>query len=459
MTFMILEKNLRFLIASLVFLAPATTLVVRGGTGYCFFLLFALALALAFTKRYRLDPKLLFKAFPLYTIGMLGFMVLLPAQQAIDGYYLPREFDGMSRLALSLPIFLLLVKVPVKSLKALGWGCAFGAIGAGLWALDSAIHMTASEVERLGNDYTNPIPYGNTALLLGFLSAMSIRWDDRHRGLAILVKLLGLVGGVYASYLSGTRGGWLAIPLFLVLCSLNFGWIRQKRHWLAAVAIAVIAMAALLATPNGRGRLMATQADLMRLEQGAPAADSSIGARLQLWRASLRLFEAHPALGVGKGKLKSSLQEMANAGEVSPLVVNQRAHSAFFSTIAELGSAGVLCLLLMYVGPLSLFSPLPKIAGPRYIDGCILRHRRFRLGYHLRLEYRRVYGRHEHRADRAPLGRATRHHHARPAHAAWQTGRGARRLTRATLSRARRARSEMAGAKRGTRRPDCCTAK
>lgn len=355
MTFMILEKNLRFLIASLVFLAPATTLVVRGGTGYCFFLLFALALALAFTKRYRLDSKLLFKAFPLYTIGMLGFMVLLPAQQAIDRYYLPREFDGMSRLALSLPIFLLLVKVPVKSLKALGWGCAFGAIGAGLWALDSAIHMTASEVERLGNDYTNPIPYGNTALLLGFLSAMSIRWDDRYRRLAIPVKLLGLVGGVYASYLSGTRGGWLAIPLFLVLCSLNFGWIRQKRHWLAAVAIAVIAMAALLATPNGRGRLMATQADLMRLEHGAPAADSSIGARLQLWRASLRLFEAHPAMGVGKGKLKSSLQEMANAGEVSPLVVNQRAHSEFFSTIAELGSAGVVCLLLMYVGPLVYF--------------------------------------------------------------------------------------------------------
>ena len=44
------------------------------------------------------------------------------------------------------------------------------------------------------------------------------------------------------------------------------------------------------------------------------------------------------------------------------------------------------------------------------------------------------------------LGRAARHHHARRAHAAWQTGRGARRLTGATLSRARRARFEMAGA-------------
>ncbi|WP_235025107.1 O-antigen ligase family protein [Caballeronia terrestris] len=296
----------------------------------------------------------MFKAFPLYTAGMLVFMVLLPAQQAVEGYYLPREFDGMSRFALSLPIFLLLANVPVKSLKAIGWGCAFGAIGAGLWALDSAMHMTATELARLGNAYTNPIPYGNTALLLGFLSAMSIRWDTDHKRIAVSVKLLGLAAGIYASYMSGTRGGWLAIPLFLVLCSLNFGWIRHKRHWFAAVAAAVIAMSALLATPHGQERLTATKSDLTRLEYGA-AADSSIGARLQLWRASLRLFEAHPALGIGKGRLESSLREMAKAGEVSPLVVNQRAHSEFFSTIAELGGAGVLCLALLYAGPLVYF--------------------------------------------------------------------------------------------------------
>jgi O-antigen ligase len=320
----ILDKNLRFLIASLVFLAPATTLVVRGGTGYCFFVLLALALILAFTKRYRLDPRLLVRAFPLYAIGMLSFVVLLPAQQAIDGYYLPREFDGMSRFALSLPIFLLLAHVPIRYLKSLGWGCAIGAIGAGLWALDTSLHVSttaAAAAARIGNDYTNPIPYGNTALLLGFLAVMSIRWDTAYRGLAIAVKVLGLVAGAYASYLSGTRGGWLAIPLFLVLCSLNFGWIRHRRHWLAAAAVAVVAM----------------------------------GARLQLWKASIELFEEHPLLGVGKGKLKSSLQQLANAGEISPLVVNQRAHSEFFSTIAELGAAGVVCLGLLYAGPLAYF--------------------------------------------------------------------------------------------------------
>ncbi|MDR5812864.1 MULTISPECIES: O-antigen ligase family protein [unclassified Caballeronia] len=353
-----MEKNLRYVIASMVLLAPASTLVVRGGTGYCFFVLLAIALFAGFSRAFRLKGSLLVRAYPWYTVAMLGFMVYLPLQQATDGYFLPREFDGMSRFTLSLPIFLLLVNLPIRHLKAFGWGCALGAIGAGAWAVDSSIHMTVNDINRLGNTFTNPIPYGNTALLLGFLSAMTIRWDDYPnalvRRLGIAVKLLGLAGGVYASYLSGTRGGWLAIPLFLALCSLNFGWVKHAKHWLVALLVVALAMAALFASPLGRERVLATQSDVTQLAEGSTAY-SSIGARLLLWRASIHLFEAHPLTGVGKGHLESSLRDLAKQGEVPAYIVNQRAHSEFFSTIAELGALGVVCLGLLYAGPLLYF--------------------------------------------------------------------------------------------------------
>jgi O-antigen ligase len=353
-----LEKTLRYLIASMILLAPASTLTVRGGTGYCFFLLLAIALFAGFNKSFRLKGGLLFRAFPLFTVGMVCFMIYLPLQQAIEGYYLPREFDGMSRFALVLPIFLLFVNVPVRFLKWLGWGCALGGIGAGVWAVDSAIHMTVTELDRLGNDFTNPIPYGNTALLLGFLSVMTIRWDDysgaRLRQLGVALKLLGLAGGLYASYLSGTRGGWLALPLFLILCTLNFNWLKRARHVPMALGVVVLAVALLAISPIGRERVQATQSDLARLSHG-DAANTSLGARLQLWHASIHLFELHPLLGVGKGHLQAQLGELAREGELSPLVVNQRAHSEFFSTIAELGVAGVVCLALLYIGPLVYF--------------------------------------------------------------------------------------------------------
>jgi O-antigen ligase len=139
-----------------------------------------------------------------------------------------------------------------------------------------------------------------------------------------------------------------------VLCSLNFNWIRKPRHWFAALVVAVVAMSTLLASPLGRERVMATRSDIVRLSEGS-AEYSSIGARLQLWRASIHLFEAHPLIGVGKGRLEPSLREMASKGEVPAYIVNQRAHSEFFSTISELGAAGVVCLALIYFGPLVYF--------------------------------------------------------------------------------------------------------
>jgi O-antigen ligase len=41
---------------------------------------------------------------------------------------------------------------------------------------------------------------------------------------------------------------------------------------------------------------------------------------------------------------------MAKRGEVKAEIVNERAHSDFFSTLAEMGAIGVACLLLFYYG-------------------------------------------------------------------------------------------------------------
>ena len=180
-TFMILEKNLRFLIAGLVFLAPATTLVRARRHRLLLLPVICPCTGARLHEAISAGLEAVVQGVSVIHHRDARFHGAFAAQQAIDGYYLPREFDGMSRLALSLPIFLLLVKVPVKLPEGARLGLRVRRDRRGLWALDSAIHMTASEVERLGNDYTNPIPYGNTALLLGFLSAMSIRWDDRSQ--------------------------------------------------------------------------------------------------------------------------------------------------------------------------------------------------------------------------------------------------------------------------------------
>jgi O-antigen ligase len=77
---------------------------------------------------------------------------------------------------------------------------------------------------------------------------------------------------------------------------------------------------------------------------------TATGLRLQLYDASRMIFERHPVWGVGKGHLVDELGVMAKRGEVKAEIVNERAHSDFFSTLAEMGAVGVICLLLLYYG-------------------------------------------------------------------------------------------------------------
>src|SRR6185437_4078689 len=77
---------------------------------------------------------------------------------------------------------------------------------------------------------------------------------------------------------------------------------------------------------------------------------TSVGLRLQLWNASRLIFMRHPVYGIGKGHLVDELRLMAQRGEVKPEIVNERAHSDFFSALAEMGAIGVICLLLFYHG-------------------------------------------------------------------------------------------------------------
>jgi O-antigen ligase len=333
---------------ALLFLAPALNLVWRGGTGYCFFGLFALAIAAAIA--YRRTPGYFtpLHTYRWYMVGMLAFLVAMVLQQVVGGYWIPRQFDALSRFALVLPVFLMLRQWPSRNLRALGWGCAAGAIAVGAWALLDRPHGGWTDTNRLNNYYTNAIPFGDTALLLGFLAMFTIGWDFPRNAFTLTLKVLGLASGGYASYLSATRGGWLAIPVFMVLLGAQFRWYAHRKRLVLAVVATLVCAAALLSTERIERRVNDATSDISSMQRGD--ADTSVGLRVQLWDASVRLFAAHPVYGVGKGKLVDALGELAKRGEVSQSIVNERAHSDFFSTIAEMGLVGVLALGLLYFG-------------------------------------------------------------------------------------------------------------
>lgn len=336
-------RSLAYVVSALLFFAPAVNLTWQGGSGYCFFALLAISLGTAFACRVWPGYFSALCEYRWFTVGMLAIPVAVVVQQAVMGYWMPRQFDAISRFALVVFVFLMLRQVPSRKLRAIGWGCAAGAAIAGV----SALLLQPTDAVRFTNSYTNAIPFGDTALLLAFLSVFTLGWDVRD-GRIVAVKVLAFIGGAYASYLSGTRGGWLAIPFFFALLGFQFRWFSDKKRLLISTLVVVVCLAALFSTDRVRQRLGEGVTDIQLLKKGKD--DTSIGDRLQLWTASTAFFAQHPVYGIGKGHLLAALDDMARRGKVSTQVVNERAHSDFFSTLAEQGAIGVLCLLLFYFG-------------------------------------------------------------------------------------------------------------
>ncbi|CAE6701768.1 O-antigen ligase family protein [Paraburkholderia haematera] len=366
---MIFAPSLVWLTTALLFFAPAVNLVWRGGTGYCFFAIVALALGAAVANRRMPGYFSGLRTYRWFTIGMLAFVVAIVVQQALFGYWLPRQLDALSRFVLALPVFLLLRQLPSRHLRVIGWGCAAGALAVGAWALLDQPAGGWTDANRLNNSYTNAIPFGDTALLLGFLSVFTLGWDTPRDWRALGLRLLALVGGGYASYLSGSRGGWLAVPVFVVLLGMQYQWYAHRKRLLIATLVIVIGAGSLLSTERIQKRLGEVTNDFSMLHQGEDY--TSVGLRLQLWKASQLIFTHHPVYGIGKGRLVDELGLLAKRGEVKTEIVNERAHSDFFSTLAEMGVIGVMCLLLFYFGISVYFwrhrlSNDPAIRGASY---------------------------------------------------------------------------------------------
>ncbi|HEX3382590.1 MAG TPA: O-antigen ligase family protein [Paraburkholderia sp.] len=345
---MIFASTLVWLTTALLFLGPAVNLIWRGGTGYCFFALVALALGAAIVNRRMPGYFSALRTYRWFTVGMLAFVVGIGVQQLVLGYWLPRELDSFSRFVLALLVFLLLRQLPSRNLRMIGWGCAAGALAVGAWAI---IHQPPggwTDANRLNNSYTNAIPFGDTALLLAFLSVFTLGWDNPRDWRVLVPRVLALVSGGYASFLSGSRGGWLAVPVFVVLLGMQYHWFTRKKRLLIATVAIVIAAAGLLSTERVQKRFAEVPNDVSMMHKGEDY--TATGLRLQLYDASRMIFERHPVWGVGKGHLVDELGVMAKRGEVKAEIVNERAHSDFFSTLAEMGAVGVICLLLLYYG-------------------------------------------------------------------------------------------------------------
>lgn len=238
------------------------------------------------------------------------------------------------------------VEMPPKPAAFLG-GLAAGAIGGLLVAWMKMLET--GEFKAFG--YTGAIQFGNLALTISVFLIVAVCWlvfnKIPYRRFWIFILSLGAVCGLAGSYYSGTRGGWVAIPLFIFLFMLAY---VRRSHIVVSIASIFVVLGVMVGgvyqSPLIMERIKQAHRDIKEYRLNGAASSSSLGARFAIWGASWTMLEKQPLLGVGEVQFRNGLDQQEQVGllgEVPAGLANT--HNTFLEVWVWYGGIALLLLV------------------------------------------------------------------------------------------------------------------
>lgn len=341
--------------AILLLVYPALMLTVRGGMNTVFILaLLSALLTCVFWKEFY-SRAISGRELGIFSLAMLGLLLATFISQTYWQSYLAREYDAISRYWLAIPLLLWFSSMPARVFVSLQLAFPIASI------IGFVVSLTLSGPGRTRLDTLDPIHFGDVELLLGFMSLYSLNWFGRDRAWLQVLKIVGFIAGLSASLASGSRGGWLAIPVLLLLqsyfISKHVSWKRQ-----AAALFALVVFALLIFSQNDmvRHRTNALLDDIQTSRKGSELGhlDTSFGVRWQLYGAAINIFIHHPFFGAGPGGFAKEMGLMQEAGLITPQAAELgrgEVHNDILAKAASAGSFGLIAALALYAVPFALF--------------------------------------------------------------------------------------------------------
>ena len=357
---------------------PLFLLVIKGWMGGILGL--ALLLSLSVVIRVRrlgqpLIPPLESKLWVLVFVGVFA----LPVIGVFLGQLFRHDFswamyDSPARFALSIPIMLAILH------------CRFEAAGLINWAIPGAVFFALISVlfipnhnqvfwgnERITTYFVDPLTFGSLSLMLGLLCLVSINQFGTESGLSKLLKILACLAGLYLSVSSGSRTGWLALPV-VVLLWLGFLPFRHRQILMAFGFLATLLVSAAMYhfSPIVQQRIDLGLTELLSYQWRNPNPVSSIGDRISFIRVAFYLFAQDPLGGWGDTGFRALLDvpelSIFTLPETRDFVVNSGFHNEIATNMVRSGIWGFISSFSLLFLPLffflsRLFSSSKKIRG------------------------------------------------------------------------------------------------
>jgi len=340
----------------LLVLAPFFYMTVQGTIGITYFLMVVLSAALLWAEP---ESRIEITKNPnfwlvLIALGLPLLSIFISETARME--FQAQSFDGPSRLLLGMPIFLIIYAKRINYSKLLSLTLPMAL--AFTWAY--AALNEAKFGERLSVDYSNPILWGDFAIIHGFICLFSVKSTD-----SLLKKLYlysGLFIGIIMSMISQSRGGWVAGMLLLMI------WLGKKRkevklHQQIFFGITTVCLLILV--------YLSVQTFHVRINQGffeiknwfdGKNVDTGTGIRLSMWKISFYAFMQRPWFGYGDHGLTEVLNDpyiLSFASKESVLTIQGAGpHNELIAELLRSGIFGILSYTGKYLIPLYLFIKL-----------------------------------------------------------------------------------------------------
>ncbi|NBH75397.1 O-antigen ligase family protein [Rodentibacter pneumotropicus] len=264
-----------------------------------------------------------------------------------------RELDNPSRAILLIPALIFLLRMSLK-LCSVVYAIPLGSLIAGLVALYDKfiLHSAMAYSPR-----TMQIQGGDIAMSLGLFSIVVglYYWQKSQKkisALCIFASFFGIVGSI----LSTARGGWIVLPIVLIVILLIYSRSLSKGFFLSLIGVFAVVAVGVTQMPNSpvMARLSLIQSDIAGYEKNN--ANTSLGLRFEMWKSAIQMIKEKPILGWGEqgatDKRKQDVKTKAVIGNIGRFT---HAHNQYLDDLSKRGIVGFIAFLGILLVPFYQF--------------------------------------------------------------------------------------------------------